>query len=209
MEEPIVFVSDNIELEGLFNDNCGDRSVVITHPHPLYGGNMHNTVVEAIATAYHKAGYATLRFNFRGVGRSQGRHDNGVGEQLDAQAALSFLEENRKTVIDLAGYSFGAHVITLVAENASVQPKIRRLVLVSPPGGMRSAESLPPLSCLNLVVTGSEDDIAHPSVLKPLCHAWNPSARLEIIEGADHFYAAHIGQLASILDSYLSRIDES
>ncbi|MDP4978699.1 MAG: alpha/beta hydrolase, partial [Desulfobacterales bacterium] len=73
--------SGDLELEGLFESGRTTRGVVITHPHPLYGGNMYNPVVDAIRRAYRLKGVATLRFNFRGTGESEGQHDNGVGEQ--------------------------------------------------------------------------------------------------------------------------------
>lgn len=94
MEEKVCFRSGDFELEGLFESGHTARGVVITHPHPLYGGDMHNPVVETIRRAYRMKGVATLRFNFRGTGESEGQHDNGVGEQDDVLAALSFLMES-------------------------------------------------------------------------------------------------------------------
>ncbi len=72
MEEKISFISEGHEIEGLFYKNIGNKGVAVTHPHPLYGGDMYNSVVEAIVRVYQKKGYSTLRFNFRGVGRSRG-----------------------------------------------------------------------------------------------------------------------------------------
>lgn len=94
MEEKVCFRSGDFELEGLFESGHTARGVVITHPHPLYGGDMHNPVVETIRRAYRMKGVATLRFNFRGTGESEGQHDNGVGEQDEVLAALSFLMES-------------------------------------------------------------------------------------------------------------------
>ncbi|MBW1727755.1 MAG: alpha/beta hydrolase, partial [Deltaproteobacteria bacterium] len=80
MVKKITFISENYEIEGLFNKRDETRGVVVTHPHPLYGGDMYNMVVETIVHVYNIKGYSTLKFNFRGVGESRGQYDNGVGE---------------------------------------------------------------------------------------------------------------------------------
>ena len=95
-EEPVFFMSGTLQIQGLLQTKAGDKGVVITHPHPLYGGSMHNNVVESLVHAYQQAGYATLRFNFRGVGSSQGKYDHGQGEQEDVKAALYYLAEQGK-----------------------------------------------------------------------------------------------------------------
>ena len=110
MAERITFLSEEYEIEGLLNQRDEKKGVVVTHPHPLYGGDMNNMVVESIVHVYYMKGYSTLKFNFRGVGRSQGTYDNGLGEQKDVLSALSFLADMGMERIDLAGYSFGAWV---------------------------------------------------------------------------------------------------
>lgn len=203
MAETVHFMAQDLRLEGLFEDSTGSRAVAITHPHPQYGGDMYNTVVDTIADAYHKNGYATLRFNFRGVGMSQGNYDNGVGEQMDVVAALSYLAGIGKETIDLVGYSFGAWVNTQAVQKTVARQKIARLVMVSPPMGMIDASEAAPIDCLQLVVTGSADDIAPASAIESLISVWNPDAHMAVIEGADHFYAGHIGQLESAIASHL------
>ena len=93
MAEKIRFLSDGYEIEGRLEKSSLQRGVVITHPHPLYGGDMHNNVVAAIERVYRQKSYTTLRFNFRGVGNSQGSYGNGVGEQEDVRAAISNLAD--------------------------------------------------------------------------------------------------------------------
>ena len=110
MTERITFLSEEYEIEGLLTQRDEKKGVVVTHPHPLYGGDMYNMVVESIVHVYQMKGYSTLKFNFRGVGRSQGAYDNGLGEQKDVLSALSFLADLGMDRIDLAGYSFGAWV---------------------------------------------------------------------------------------------------
>ncbi|MEJ2234212.1 MAG: alpha/beta fold hydrolase [Syntrophobacterales bacterium] len=200
-EELIFFMVGAIKIKGLLQTLSGDKGVVISHPHPLYGGSMHNNVVESLVQAYQQAGYTTLRFNFRGVGGSQGEYDNGQGEQEDVKAAVHYLGERGKNAVDLAGYSFGAWV------NALARPEkdtVQRMVMVSPPVAFLDFGSAEPLPQLQLVIAGSRDEIAPPELIKTILPNWSSSARLEIIEGADHFYGGHTGKLESILADYFA-----
>jgi len=199
MEEHIEFPSGDLMIEGLFDDCSGHRGVVITHPHPQYGGDMYNYVVGTIAEGFRTKGVGTLRFNFRGVGGSQGSYGNGIGEQEDVAGAFAFLAEKGKSQIDLAGYSFGAWVSTQSALDPAIQEQLSRLVLVSPPAGMMSGLSSAAIPQLHLIVTGSRDDIAPANGIEPYVGKWNPEARLEIIDGADHFYAGYIDRLGSVI----------
>jgi alpha/beta superfamily hydrolase len=200
MASKIFFQSDDLQIESLLDERPGDKGVVISHPHPLYGGNMYAAGVESILHAYWKKGYTTLRFNFRGVGGSQGRYDNGIGEQQDVRAAISFLAETGIKTIDLAGYSFGAWV-NFHAFQADTP--VERMIMVSPPAGFMEFEQVPAIDCLKLVVTGSQDQIAPPGLIEQLLPAWNPEARFEIIEGADHFYGGYLDRLESVLNEFL------
>lgn len=196
MEEKIYFLSGKYELEGLFDKNGMDNGVAITHPHPLYGGDMNNFIVELIARAYQKKGFTTLRFNFRGTANSQGTYDDGSGEQEDVHAAISTLAKMGIKKIDLAGYSFGAWVNALaISKNTTV----RNMTMVSPPVSFLDFSSIDSIPCLKMVVTGSRDDIAPADRIKAICPEWNQNARLEIIKGADHFYSGYIDRLESIL----------
>ena len=110
----ITFASGDVTCEGIFTGSTADGQVpgiVICHPHPLRGGDMLNNVVRALAEAFAERGFAVLRFNFRGVGSSTGQYAEGIGEQEDAKAALSWLIAQPGIDVDrlfLAGYSFGA-----------------------------------------------------------------------------------------------------
>lgn len=200
MAEKILIQSDNLQIEGLLDRRTTDKGAVISHPHPLYGGNMYAAGVESIVHAYWKKGYTTLRFNFRGVGNSQGRYDNGVGEQQDVLAAIAFLTETGTKQIDLAGYSFGAWVNPHAVRQDT---PVKRMVLVSPPVGFMDFTKIAAINRLKLVVTGSQDQIAPAEQIKTLLPSWNPEARFEIIEGADHFYGGYLDRLEKILDAYL------
>jgi hypothetical protein len=96
--------SDGLKIKGLYAENAGKRAAVITHPHPLMGGDMWNNVVETMTTAFYESGFSTLRFNFRGVGESEGFYDNGIGELKDLLGALNFLKEKGKEKIMAGGY---------------------------------------------------------------------------------------------------------
>ena len=196
MEEKVCFRSGDFELEGLFESGRTAHGVVITHPHPLYGGDMHNPVVDAIRRVYRMKGFATLRFNFRGAGESEGLHDNGVGEQVDVLAALSFLTGSGFQPVDLAGYSFGAWVNALTLQRGG---RTENLVMVSPPLAFIDFVSIGRLPGLRLVVTGSRDEIAPPGVIQQMLTTWNPSAHFDIIDGSDHFYGRYTRQLEDIL----------
>ena len=200
MEEKIRFLSDGHEIEGRVEKNGLQKGVVITHPHPLYGGDMHNNVVAAIARVYQQKGYTTLRFNFRGVGNSQGSYRNGVGEQEDVRAAVSYLADLSIGQIDLAGYSFGAWVNALAIIN---EPQLENMIMVSPPVAFIDFGPISDLGSLRLIVTGSRDDIAPPDLIKKSYPTWNAEAQFEVINGADHFYLGYLDKLEAVLAMYL------
>jgi len=199
-EERVFFQSGGLKIEGLMDNSPGEEAVVVTHPHPLYGGDMYNNVVESVARAYRQKGYATLRFNLRGVGRSEGSHDQGVGEQEDVRAAMDYLRELGKPSIDLAGYSFGAWVNALALKDLV---HAKRIILVSPPVNFMDFSFLDYTSKIQLVIAGSEDDIAPPGMIKDMLPAWNPEADFEIIQGADHFYWGSTGEIEVIIRDFL------
>jgi len=198
MAERITFLSETYEIEGLLNKRDEKKGVVVTHPHPLYGGDMYNMVVESIVHVYHMKGYSTLKFNFRGVGRSQGAYDKGFGEQKDVLAAISFLADMGMEQIDLAGYSFGAWVNAHAMQGDG---PVEEMIMVSPPVGSMDFSAIGTMNSLKLVVTGNRDDIAPADVIEKMIPAWNPDARFEVIDGADHFYGGYLKQLESVLIS--------
>lgn len=185
MEQPVTFECNGLQLSGLLNRTSGDRAGLVTHPHPLYGGNMYNSVVETIVRAYRGKGFSTLRFDFRGTGRSQGTYSDGEKEPDDVAAAITYLFQTGITRIDLAGYSFGAWIC---ARGADSFTGVNRMVLVSPPVAFMDFEGVSALPALDTVITGSDDEFAPPEFIEKMMPAWNPRARFHIIDGADHFY---------------------
>jgi len=197
MEEPISFVSGNLRLAGMLEKAADARAVIITHPHPLYGGDMDNPVVWTVRQAYLRKGYSTLRFNFRGTGKSEGRYDNGVGERQDAQAAIACLAGLGMTDIDLAGYSFGAWI------NAGLSTGFQRMVMVSPPVAFIDFGPPAPNPRLHLIVTGDRDDMAPARMISSFKAQWNPAAAFEVIPGADHFYTAFLKTLEDTIAAHI------
>jgi alpha/beta superfamily hydrolase len=175
--------------------------VVIAHPHPLYGGDMDSPVVTTVADACLRRGLATLRFNFRGVGASTGKHDDGRGEQEDARACLAHLQQElgRDGRIALAGYSFGAAVAAAVAEGAP----LAGLALVAPPLRVADVQMPARVSGPVLVVVGAEDQYCPAAALETLRGAL-PMATVIVIEGADHFF---FGSLAPLGDAVAAWAD--
>ena len=197
MEKNITFTVDGLAIEGLLNRNPNsDKGVVIAHPHPLYGGDMYNPVVDAIAHAFEEKGYTILKINFRGVGRSEGDYDNGEGEQKDILGAAAYLEGLGISRIDLSGYSFGAWTM---AKLTDLPKSINNIYLVSPPIAMMPFSPTPALKKVKAIVTGSHDDIAPPAEIKKLLQETRSTAKFEIISGADHFYGGHFHTISSAL----------
>ena len=196
MEKPVSFFSDNLKIEALVEINSPRKGIIITHPHPLYGGDMHNPVVDTIRKVYRDKGYTTLRFNFRGTGHSEGRYDEGLGEQIDVCAAVEVLRAEGMEQIVLAGYSFGAWVN---ARTVASGLKIHQMLMVSPPVAMIDFFDIGFLGGLELVITGGRDDIAPVEEVEKMMETWNQAARLEVIVPADHFYGGYLNDLAKVL----------
>jgi len=201
-EEPVIFRSEGLKLEGLLyqpRDVAEARGAVVCHPHPLYGGSMLDVIVEAILKAMWAIDCATLRFNFRGVGNSQGEYDEGRGEARDAEAAVKYIAGLRgmqRGKVILAGYSFGA----MAAVNAAAHtPEVTTVVAVAPPILADGVGQLVALKKRLVVVAGEEDRYCPPAQLEVLRNALIGLIRLKIIPGADHFFAGHEEQVTAAL----------
>jgi alpha/beta superfamily hydrolase len=204
-ETHVSFRSGDLTLEGLLaNPGGGAPVAVVCHPHPLYGGSMHNNVVEAVLAAMWQVGYATLRFNFRGVGASDGEHEGGPGEVDDAVAAMTFLLAQpgvRKENAAMTGYSFGA-MVALSAGYESAE--IARIVSVALPLAMADARIPDDASKPLLLVSGDRDSYSPVAGLQALKSKIGDSARLEIIAGADHFFGGREAELSRAIVAALN-----
>jgi hypothetical protein len=201
-EKHIYFQSGPLKLEGLLELVSGAQGIVMTHPHPLYGGNMYHPVVEAVLKAYLHTGYSTLRFNFRGVDQSEGHYDDGIGEQEDVKNALAFLAEQGKNRLELSGYSFGAWVCAFGLRTLS---QVERLVMVSPPVAFMSFDSLARDSRIELIIGADGDDIAPPALIREQIPLWNPEAVFKVITGSDHFYGGRAREITDLVEDFLAR----
>jgi hypothetical protein len=177
---------------------------LLLHPHPLGGGTMHNKVVFRAGAAMNDAGLVVLRINFRGVGQSTGTHDDGVGESEDVQAGLDYLAEHYPDKeITLAGFSFGARV---GIEVGIANEKVVRLISIGTPVEKYDFSFLE--ACLKpiLFVHGDKDEFGSVTKLQQLVNRLKPEAhaRLEVIEGAGHFFERHLDKLKQIITDWVN-----
>jgi alpha/beta superfamily hydrolase len=198
----LTFQSGLLELEGdlILSPNCR-HGAVVCHPHPQYGGDMDNPVVCTIASVLQQAGYATLRFNFRGVGASTGVYGGGVGEIDDARSAARCLRERSGGApITLAGYSFGA----LVAIQAGMSmEEVDRLIAIAPPLAFGDLAFLSPCDKETLFIVGDRDQFCSLAKLREaLARIAGPNT-LRVVPGADHFFTGHEGGVADAVRPFL------
>jgi hypothetical protein len=184
------------------DDTRPSLAALVCHPHPLYGGTLHNKVVHRIASALFDLGAAVLRFNFRGVGASAGRFDQGNGELEDARAVLAFLRDYHPGArLWVAGFSFGAWIASRLAVNES---DIERLVLVAPAVKTLDFSVLRTLAVPKLVVQGTHDDVAPPKLLEQEYPTWAEPKQLVWVPGASHFFDRQLSGLADALKNALA-----
>jgi alpha/beta superfamily hydrolase len=189
-------------LEGIFvagpDPACG--GAVVAAPHPLHGGSMDSPVVNELAHACTRAGLASLRFNWRGVGASTGAvTGDAAAAQADFQAALTHLGETVPGALVGCGYSFGACVALGAARR---EPRVRRLLLVAPPPPLLDPGALRAFEGRILVLVGSLDSFAPTEALGALL-AEVPASRLEVIPEADHFFGRGLAEIARVAPEWL------
>ena len=199
-ERPTTVPAGAETLEARLAVPAGARlGVVVSHPHPLYGGDMDSPVVARIVESCAGRGLATLRFNFRGVGASTGRHDEGRGEQEDVRASLARMQDalGSDGRVALAGYSFGAAVAAAVAVTAPVAG----LALVAPPLRVTDVDLPAGVNGPVLVVVGAEDQYCPAAALETL-RVTLPTATVVVVEGADHFFFGSLTPLGEAVTAW-------
>jgi len=210
MIERVTIQAGDLALEGLLerpDDGSVWGSVAVCHPHPLYGGNMQNNVVTRVTPALAQAGLAALRFNFRGVGRSQGTFAEGIGEQDDLRAALAFLAAAGGMAdkpLFAVGYSFGAAV---VARAACGDPRIAALACIALPAGFPGYDDFPELGRCGrpkLFLHGAADSLCPVSKIREIVGALLGPPSLIVLPQADHFFRAREDELTSHLVQFLT-----
>jgi hypothetical protein len=190
MEEQVSISGPGITLEGRFAAGDGPGGAIITHPHPLFGGDMANIVVLTAARALAARGMSALRFNFRGVGRSTGTYGGGLEEADDVAAALAFLKSRVPGPYYVVGYSFGA----AVAGRALLQGLAADgAVFIAPPVAFMDLSFLPRVPGLRLIAVGDRDDLCPLTSLEALMAESQAApgetpAAIRVIAGADHFF---------------------
>ena len=204
----VTFSSGELVLEGVLEVPEGARhlpAVVVCHPHPLYGGSMDNNVVYSLSEALTGASLISFRFNFRGVGGSQGEFSGGMGEQEDVSAAVSFLAvvtEADSERIGVAGYSAGAGFAFPVGVDDA---RIKALAAVSPPLSMFDFGSLEGCPKPKLLISGSRDGFTPASRFLEFCRNLAGPKECKTIEGADHFWQGYESVLAGEVAAFFAR----
>ena len=170
---------------------------VISHPHPLYGGSMTNKVVHILAKSFSELNAITVRFNFRGVGQSEGKYDEGIGEAEDLQKIVDEIKHWRpKAPIWLAGFSFGAYVTT----RAQAEIKAEKLLLVAPPVSMYPFDEIEEIAVPWLIIQGGQDEVIDAAAVKIWALERPNPPKLIWMDDASHFFH---GKLNEIRDGLL------
>ena len=206
-EEPISLRPENgVVLEARLGIPDGATvGVAVCHPHPLYGGDMDNSVVVTVLEACAAAGLGTLRFNFRGVGGSTGAHDGGRGEQRDLESALDHLAGLLgPDAVAVAGYSFGSMVVAAVAMR---RPSLRGVALIAPPLGVAAGklDGLATYRSPLLIVAGERDAYCPRDVLDTAVAAL-PRAEVRTIANADHFFGGAMRPLGDAVQTWAAQL---
>ncbi len=201
----VQFASGPLQLEGtLFTPPSGtsDSAVVVCHPHPQSGGDMHNNVVVAIAEAIQALGIYALTFNFRGVGRSEGAYDGGVGELEDARAALEYASSlEGVTRIGLAGYSFGAGIAAQLVDD-----NLAAVALIAPPARrLEDASALVDYAGPLLLMAGAHDHIVTAEALQAVAQMRSGLTEVVIEAGTDHFWRGVEDRLKTEVGAHFGR----
>ena len=200
-------------LEALLNEGASNAryAALVCHPHPVYGGTLHNKVVFHTMKALNHFGFPVLRFNFRGAGLSQGKHDYGQGEQDDVRTALEWLDHEFHLPMFFAGFSFGSAVGMRVAcPNSRIKTLIGLGLPVSPIDDRSySFDFLHQCSKPKLFVSGSHDQYAPRHELEHLIESLPQPRELRIIENADHFFEGKLHEMRNTVEHWIKQQLES
>jgi hypothetical protein len=193
-------------LEALLNVGSAEAeyAALVTHPHPLFGGTMHNKVVFHAMKALNSFGFPVLRFNFRGTGASEGEHDNGIGEVDDVRAGLEFLKKEFHLPIVFAGFSFGA---ATGLKAACPDPEVEAIISIGTPmqadNRVYNYDFLRQCAKPKLFISGDHDQFATSRELSALAESAAPPKTLVLIPGGDHFFAGHLEQYRVAMEQWV------
>lgn len=197
-------------LEAMLNARspAATHAAVVCHPHPLYGGTLHNKVVFHTMKALNHFGFPVLRFNFRGTGLSEGEHDHGIGEVEDVRAALDWLEHEYSLPVIFAGFSFGAAV---GLRAACPDPRVTALIGLGLPvtpldDRVYDFDFLRSCTKPKLFVSGTRDHFGPPGKLEALVNSFAEPKKLVRIEAGDHFFEGRLKELREAIEHWIKEL---
>lgn len=188
-------------LDAPYSENPHNAFAVVCHPHPLHGGSMTNKVTHYMAKSFNETGMPVLRFNFRGVGKSQGTFDNAIGEKKDLLAAIETMEKLYPSHdLWLAGFSFGAYIALSMAHISNA----RKLITVAPAVHLYDFNQVDLPDCDWLLVQGDNDEIVPSEQAIQWANQLPSPPKIEIIEDAGHFFHGRLNDLRDTIKQYLN-----
>lgn len=195
-------------IEGRYHQNSNPKAPValVLHPHPLHGGTMNNKVTYNTYKTFVNNGFSVLRVNSRGVGKSQGKFDNGAGELLDATAVMNWLHDQNMEASEywIAGFSFGAWI---ALQTVMRRPELENYVLVAPPATKYDFNFIVPCASAGLIIQGDKDDITKETdslkLSEKLATREGADVSYQAIQGADHFFKYHMDEFIETLDDHI------
>lgn len=204
----VIFAGPSGRLEGKYQHQKHKTAPIalILHPHPQHGGTMNNRVVYEMFYAFQRRGCSVLRFNFRGVGRSQGVFDGGIGELSDAAAALDWLQTMNPGAQTcwVVGFSFGAWISMQLLMR---RPEIHAFITIAPPANIYDFTFLAPCPASGLIVHGRNDQVSPEADVQKMVDRLNAQRGIKItqvkIEGANHFFDQNLPELVKTVEDYL------
>ncbi len=206
----VVFTGPAGRLEGRFQPSK-DRTApiaIVLHPHPQFGGTMNNQITYQVFYMFVKRGFSVLRFNFRGVGRSQGVFDHGSGELSDAAAALDWAQTVQPEAVGawVAGFSFGAWIGMQLLMR---RPEIAGFISIAPPANLHDFTFLAPCPSSGLIIHGDQDKVVPQKDTQALVDKLKTQKGIvidqTIVKGANHFFDGHIEELVEKCGAYVDR----
>lgn len=195
-------------IEGRYHQNPNPKAPValVLHPHPLYGGTMNNKVAYGLYKSFVNNGFSVLRINFRGVGKSQGKFDNGVGELLDATAVMNWLHDQNMEATDfwISGFSFGAWI---ALQAVMRRPELENYILVCPPVTKYDFNFIVPCTSAGLIIQGEKDEITKEQdsarLAEKLAARDGAEISYRVVSNADHFFKEQFSEFEEIVDSHI------
>ena len=206
----VIFAGPEGRLEGRYQKGKGDNPPValVLHPHPLFGGSMNNQVVYELYNMFARKGFSVLRFNFRGVGRSQGEYDQGQGELADAATALDYLQSMNANApfAWVGGMSFGSWIGMQLLMR---RPEIAGFISASASANLFDFTFLAPCPSSGIMIHGEEDKICPPEETRLMVERTRTQKgrkiEFNVLPGADHFFESHMEEFLAMAEGYLDR----